>query len=223
MKAAPPPVRSLAELGQVKATLLLRQQEAARSASLRQQQLARMQDERSLFQRAAGSVTALAPDGRSHLPHSPPEPVPRQHLRDEQAALAETLSDEFDVSTLLDIDDQLSFRRPRIGADVTAKLRKGHWSIQRQLDLHGLRSDAARAALSAFLREASAQGVRCVRVIHGKGLGSPGKAPVLKNKVYAWLVQKKEVLAFVQARPAAGGSGALIVLLQAFQPPGRVA
>ncbi len=223
MKAAPPPVRSLAELGQVKATLLLRQQEAARSASLRQQQLARMQDERSLFQRAAGSVTALAPDGRSHLPHSPPEPVPRQHLRDEQAALAETLSDEFDVSTLLDIDDQLSFRRPGIGADVTAKLRKGHWSIQRQLDLHGLRSDAARAALSAFLREASAQGVRCVRVIHGKGLGSPGKAPVLKNKVYAWLVQKKEVLAFVQARPAAGGSGALIVLLQAFQPPGRVA
>ncbi len=223
MKAAPPPVRSLAELGQVKATLLLRQQEAARSASLRQQQLARMQDERSLFQRTAGSVTALAPDGRSHLPHSPPEPVPRQYLRDEQAALAETLSDEFDVSTLLDIDDQLSFRRPGIGADVTGKLRKGHWSIQRQLDLHGLRSDAAREALSAFLREASAQGVRCVRVIHGKGLGSPGKAPVLKNKVYAWLVQKKEVLAFVQARPAAGGSGALIVLLQAFQPPGRVA
>jgi DNA-nicking Smr family endonuclease len=213
------PVRSLAELAPVKAALQLRQQEAARLAALHQQQLAKTQDERSLFQRAAGNVTALAGDGRSQAAPAPPAPVPRQHLRDEQAALAETLSDEFDVSTLLDIDDQLSFHRPGIGADVTAKLRKGHWSIQRQLDLHGLRSDAAREALSAFLREAGAQGVRCVRVIHGKGLGSPGKAPVLKHKVHAWLVQKKEVLAFVQARPAAGGSGALVVLLRAFQPP----
>ena len=223
MKAVDRPVRSLAALGQVKAALLARQQEAARLAKLRQQQLLEAQDTRSLFQRAAGIVTAMAPDGRSHLAPSQPDPVPRQHLLDEQAALAEALSDGFDVSTLLDIDDQLSFRRPGIGADVTGKLRKGHWSIQRQLDLHGLRSDEARAALSIFIREASAQGVRCIRIIHGKGLGSPGKAPVLKNKVHAWLVQKKEVLAFVQARPAAGGSGALIVLLQAFQPPGRVA
>ena len=51
------------------------------------------------------------------------------------------------------------------------------------------------------------------RVVHGKGLGSPGKAPVLKNKVHAWLVQKKQVLAFVQARPADGGAGAVVVLL----------
>ena len=223
MKAADRPVRSLAALGQVKAALLARQQETARLAKLRQQQLLEAQDTRSLFQRAAGTVTAMAPDGRRHQAPSQPEPVPRQHLLDEQAALAEALSDEFDVSTLLDIDDQLSFRRPGIGADVTSKLRRGHWSIQRQLDLHGLRSDEARAALSVFIREASALGVRCIRVIHGKGLGSPGKAPVLKSKVHAWLVQKKEVLAFVQARPAAGGSGALVVLLQAFQPPVRVA
>ena len=115
---------------------------------------------------------------------------------------------------LLDIDDQLSFRRPGIGTDVTRKLRKGHWSIQRQLDLHGLRSDEARAQLSAFVRQARLHGIRCVRVVHGKGLGSPGKAPVLKRKVFAWLVQKNEVLAFVQARPAEGGAGALVVLLQ---------
>ncbi|MEG0413512.1 MAG: Smr/MutS family protein, partial [Comamonas sp.] len=82
------------------------------------------------------------------------------------------------------------------------------------LDLHGLRSDEAREALGQFIRLAHRTGMRCVRVVHGKGLGSPGKTPVLKAKVQRWLVQKKEVLAFVQARPAEGGAGALVVLLQ---------
>jgi DNA-nicking Smr family endonuclease len=133
---------------------------------------------------------------------------------DDQAALVESMSDEFDVSTLLDVDDQLSFRRPGIGTDVTRKLRKGEWSMQGQLDLHGLRSDAAREALGSFIRESHKQGIRCVRVVHGKGLGSPGKTPVLKDKVHRWLVQKAEVVAFVQAQPAQGGAGALVVLLQ---------
>ena len=159
-------------------------------------------------------MTALTDKRRASLGQSPPEPIPRQHLRDQQAVLHESISDEFDVSTLLDVDDQLSFRRPGIGTDITRKLRQGHWSIQRQLDLHGMRSDEARGQLGQFLRQAQLHGIRCVRVVHGKGLGSPGKAPVLKNKVHAWLVQKNEVLAFVQARPAEGGAGALVVLLQ---------
>jgi DNA-nicking Smr family endonuclease len=96
---------------------------------------------------------------------------------------------------------------------VTRKLRRGDWSIQRQLDLHGLRRDEARERLSFFIREAYKHGIRCVRVVHGKGLGSPGKAPVLKSRVHSWLVQKNEVLAFVQAKPADGGGGALVVLL----------
>ncbi len=128
--------------------------------------------------------------------------------------LREALSDEFDVSTLLETDAQLSFRRPGIGPDVTRKLRRGEWSIQRELDLHGLRIDDAREALGGFIREAFKQGLRCVRVVHGKGLGSPGKTPVLKSRVQGWLIQKNEVLAFVQAKPAEGGAGALLVLLQ---------
>ena len=92
------------------------------------------------------------------------------------------------------------------------------WDVQhrrhRRSDLHGLRSDEARDALGSFIREAHKQGIRCVRVVHGKGLGSPGKAPVLKEKVHRWLVQKAEVVAFVQAQPAQGGAGALVVLLQ---------
>ena len=169
---------------------------------------------KELFIRAAGTVQTLPDQRRATLPKVPPEPVPRQHLLDERAALRETISDEFDASTLLDVDEQLSFRRPGIGTDVTRKLRQGHWSIQRQLDLHGLRSDDARQALVGFIREACQLGIRCVRVVHGKGLGSPGKTPVLKNKVHGWLVQKNEVLAFVQARPADGGAGALVVLLK---------
>jgi DNA-nicking Smr family endonuclease len=133
----------------------------------------------------------------------PPEPLPVQRQLDEARVLHESLSDEFDVSTLLDVDDQLSFRRTGMGPDVTRRLRAGQWSIQRQLDLHGLRVDEAREALGQFIRLAHRTGLRCVRVVHGKGLGSPGKTPVLKGRVQGWLV-KKEVLAFVQARPADG-------------------
>ena len=188
-------------------------QQALRAAELAAA-LQRESSAKDLFVRAAGVVQALPDKRRASLPKAPPEPVPRQLLLDERAALHETLSDEFDVSTLLDVDEQLSFRRPGIGTDVTRKLRQGHWSIQRQLDLHGLRSDDARQALGSFVREACDLGIRCVRVVHGKGLGSPGKTPVLKNKVHGWLVQKNEVLAFVQARPADGGAGALVVLLR---------
>jgi DNA-nicking Smr family endonuclease len=108
----------------------------------------------------------------------------------------------------------LSFRRPGIGTDVTQKLRKGHWSLQGQIDLHGMRSDEAREALGQFIRDATKRDWRCVRVVHGKGLGSPGKTPVLKGKVLRWLVQKIEVLAFVQAKASEGGAGALVVLLK---------
>jgi DNA-nicking Smr family endonuclease len=170
--------------------------------------------EKNLFVNAAGAVNPLPDKRKALLKKEPPSTEPRQQQLDDQAVLIEAISDEFDVSTLLDADEDMSFRRPGIGTDVTKKLRRGDWSIQRQLDLHGLRSDDARDALSLFIREAHKHGIRCVRVVHGKGLGSPGKAPVLKSKVHSWLVQKKEVLAFVQAKPAEGGAGALVVLLQ---------
>ena len=109
----------------------------------------------------------------------------------------------------------MSFARDGIGADTLRKLRRGHWVIQAQLDLHGLRRDEAREALAEFLRQAIRRGLRCVRVIHGKGLGSVNKEPVLKGRVRNWLAQKQEVLAFCQARAADGGSGALVVLLKA--------
>lgn len=206
---------SLQDLAPVRRALA----EAAAQEALLQQQRAeaarRLLAEQKLFENTVGPVHALKSVHARHL-HAPepPEPLPLQLELDEQRVLQEAMSDEFDVSTLLDTDDQLSFRRPGIGLDVTHKLRAGQWSIQRQLDLHGLRVDEAREALGQFIRLSHRTGIRCVRVVHGKGLGSPGKTPVLKGRVLRWLVQKKEVLAFVQARPAEGGAGALVVLLQ---------
>ncbi|NNU41957.1 DNA mismatch repair protein MutS [Ramlibacter sp. B156] len=188
----------------------LAREEAVRRAEAHK----RSEAERDLFQRAAGKVERLREHGRVHHAPDPVAPIPAQRQLDDQRVLKEAISDEFDASTLLEVDDALSFRRPGVGIDVARKLRRGEWTIQSEIDLHGLRTDDAREALAAFLREAMRQGVRCVRVVHGKGLGSPGKTPVLKGKVHSWLVQKDEVLAFVQARGDEGGAGAVVVLLK---------
>ena len=136
-----------------------------------------------------------------------------QHQLNEQAMMREALSEEFDVETLLDTDNALSFRRLTTSQAVTRKPRQCGWGIQGQVDLHGLRREEAREALVDFIKDAERIGWRCVRVVHGKGLGSPGKTPILKGKVQSWLIQKQEVLAFAQARLAHGGAGALVMLL----------
>ncbi|WP_038203127.1 Smr/MutS family protein [Xenophilus azovorans] len=222
MPAKTPALKSLAELKQVQRALAEQREREAAEAAARAAEARRREAEQNLFARAIGADRGATRPLRHKpvvvLSPAPPAPQPVQQQLDAAAVLRESLSDEFDVSTLLDADDQMSFRRPGIGTDVTRRLRAGEWTLQRQIDLHGLRSDEAREALGAFIRTAHRQGVRCVRVVHGKGLGSPGKQPVLKLKAQRWLIQKKEVLAFVQARPAEGGAGALVVLLA---PAGR--
>ena len=207
-------VKTLADLKLVKKEIEAQAKRQAEEAALAKQRARQAASDKDLFVRAAGAVKPLPKQEKVLLKKEQTKTVVMQHALDEQAALRESISDEFDVSTLLDVDDHMSFRRPGIGTDVTKKLRQGQWSIQRQIDLHGLRRDEAREALSAFIREAHRHGIRCVRVVHGKGLGSPGKTPVLKSRVHSWLVQKNEVLAFVQAKPADGGAGALVVLLK---------
>jgi DNA-nicking Smr family endonuclease len=194
----------------------LKAQEEARIAAERQRREneQRLRAEADIFRNSVGQVAPLRQADKVELRPPQPQPIARQHLADEQAALMESLSDEFTFDTLLDSDENLSFAQPGIGSDVLSKLRRGHWVIQNQLDLHGLRRDQAREALSEFLRQARRQGQRCVRIIHGKGHGSINKEPVLKQKVRNWLAQKEEVMAFCQARPAEGGSGALVVLLK---------
>lgn len=195
---------------------LKREQEARAAAEVeRREQEAVALREANLFRHSIGMVAPLRTiDKALHVPPLP-EPIARQHLADEQAALAQSLSDEFSIDTLLETDEGLSYARTGIGQETVRKLRRGHWVTQSQLDLHGMRTEEAREALADFLRSAGRRGLRCVRVIHGKGLGSVNREPVLKKKVRNWLVQKEEVLAFCQARAADGGAGAVMVLLKA--------
>jgi DNA-nicking Smr family endonuclease len=205
---------TLADLKQVQKQIAQAHADQVPKASALASAARKAHADKNLFSMAVGAVKAL-PDKKQLIQKPVPvPPVALQRQKDDEAVLRDALSDEFDASTLLDTDEMLSFRRPGIGRDVTHKLRKGEWSIQKEIDLHGLRSDEARLALATFIREAHKQGLRCLRVVHGKGLGSPGKTPVLKSKVHSWLVQKNQVLAFVQAKPAEGGAGALVVLLK---------
>jgi DNA-nicking Smr family endonuclease len=193
----------------------LQQQRDEQAAQTRQAAVRaeRERHERDAFATAVGPVQGLRDSGRANVQRARPEPHPHQRERDEREAVREALSDEVDVESLLLTDDGLSFRRVGIGPDVPARLRRGQWALQGELDLHGLTREAARERLVAFLREAHRRGQRCVRVVHGKGHGSPGKQPVLKDKVQRWLAQRSEVIAFAQASGAQGGAGALLVLL----------
>jgi DNA-nicking Smr family endonuclease len=206
---------SLQDLAAMRDALARARREADEAARRAAEAKARAERERRQFELAVGAVNKLKAPARADLRPPPPAAVPRQRELDEARALAEAMSDEVDVESLLLTDDGLGFRRPGISLEVLAHLRKGKWAIQDQLDLHGLRRDEAREAVGAFIRSADQRGLRCLRVVHGKGHGSPGREPVLKSKVHKWLAQKHEVIAFAQAAGPQGGAGAVIVLLAA--------
>lgn len=183
--------------------------------------------EANLFQSALGSVKRMPASDR-YVPPSVPKgaalpAAPARKLtpaEDDAAVLRESLSDLFEVDHYLEDDPALNYSAPGVGPDVMKKMRKGHWPVQDELDLHGMNRDQARDALGAFLTKATQRNHRCVCVIHGRGFGSRGQEPVLKSMVHSWLVQKG-VVAFCQARNNEGGEGALIVLLRAALQPQR--
>jgi DNA-nicking Smr family endonuclease len=206
--------RRLSDLGAVKKAIADARREAADHELRQRASVERLEHEGSLFSRSVGSVHTVAGANRAPIARPRPPAQARQRELDEKAVLRDSLSDEIDVESLLDTDEALSFRQPGIGLDVVRKLRRGGWAIQAHLDLHGLRREQARTQLGSFLREAAIGGLRCVRIVHGKGNGSPGRQPVLKSRVHGWLVQRDDVIAFVQARASEGGHGALVVLLR---------
>lgn len=204
----------LADLGALKATLREKAERKEAEERAARRRAAGLEREAIDFRRAVADVAPLPPDGRVVPVARSVPPIARQRRIDERNALAQSLSDEIDVERLLETDERLSFRRPGVGSESLRKLRRGHWVAQAQLDLHGLRSDGAREAVLDFLAQCVRDGLRCVRVIHGKGLGSLNRQPVLKEKVLRWLSQRQEVIAFCEAPPFAGGGGALLVLLK---------
>lgn len=205
-------LRALADLHALRTAMREQEHRAAERAAQERAAQAAVERARRQFADAVGPVTRLPHHGRGAHRLPLPAPEPRQRQLDEQAALREAISDEVDVESLLLTDDGLSFRREGVGLDVVTRLRRGHWAIQGEIDLHGLRRDEARERLAAFMRDAARNGWRCLRVVHGKGLGSPGREPVLKARVQRWLGQHADVVAFTQARAPEGGAGALIVL-----------
>lgn len=164
---------------------------------------------------AMAGVEPLPPSNRAHLRTPPPPPRPKQFIADEQAALHESLHGHIGLQDRLEGGDEPHHLRVGLSATVLRDLRRGRWVIQDQLDLHGLNRDEARHALASFLSTCLHHGKRCVRVIHGKGHGSPQKQSVLRQLVRGWLAQRIEVLAYCQAKPSDGGEGALVVLLHA--------
>ncbi|MEP6608942.1 MAG: Smr/MutS family protein [Burkholderiaceae bacterium] len=203
-----------AQLESLRATLAREAEEREDTASQRRASEKSALNAVDEFRVAIGDVTPLSGKARVQHKRVLHPPVAHKRREDDQLVLVASVSDEFEIDTLLHTDDELSFRRPGVGADVLRKLRRGEWVIQDEIDLHGCRTDEARELLAIFIRDAGKRGLRCVRVVHGKGLGSRGRQPVLKGKTKIWLAQREDVIAFCQARPTEGGSGALMVLLK---------
>jgi DNA-nicking Smr family endonuclease len=212
-------IKTLAELGALRKALQRSAREAAEQAARAQaadlDRVRALAAQHDLFARTVGPVHRLPDSGLAEIDLPRPPPYPRQRELDEAAALAESLSDEVNLESLLLTDDGLSFRRPGIGPDVVIRLRRGQWALQGEIDLHGHTRDQARDALAGYINECHRRGMRCLRVVHGKGHGSPGRQSVLKARVQRWLAQRIEVIAFAQASGPQGGAGALVVLLAA--------
>ncbi|MGZ5200727.1 MAG: Smr/MutS family protein [Telluria sp.] len=198
-----------------------RQRAVDKAEREKQERLAR---ERAVEFKGAMKDVKKLPESDRYVYRPPPPPAKAMadkrtfatQEEDDAAVLRESmLSDLFDVDGMLDEDPSLAYAREGVGPDVLKKLRKRHWPVQDEVDLHGYTRDQAREYLNDYLHRMNRRGVRCVRVIHGIGYGSAKGEPVLRGMVHSWLVQKPEVVAFCVAGKKDGGHGALIVLLKA--------
>ncbi len=165
-----------------------------------------------MFRDAMGEVRQLAP-----VPMPPerdrPAPYPHMFDSDEAAVRGELLNMDFDPAWL-EVGEELSYLRDGYPPRVLRQLKRGQYSVQDDIDLHQMNAAAAQVTIIEFLAEASRLGIRCVRIIHGKGLHSDSRMPTIKNLVDRVLRQRADVLAFHSAPAAQGGNGAVLVLLR---------
>lgn len=166
------------------------------------------------FRAAVADAVPLKFPERVHLGRPLPPPRPLQHLADQHAVLHESLYGPIGLQDRLEGGDEPNYLRSGLANNVLKDLRRGRWVVQEEIDLHGMNREEARQQLAIFIAETQRHGLRCVRIVHGKGLGSPGKQAILRQLVRNWLMQKNEILAYCQARPQDGGEGALIALLR---------
>ena len=175
-------------------------------------------EDRQLFRDAVAGVRPLPDHGRALLPPRPQHGRlfrPATPAGRASAYVHDRFSDHIpDQAQALESDEH-AWAGPGIARQVIRRLRSGHWPVEAELDLHGLRSEEARGQLARFLHQARASGLRCICIIHGKGHGSLNGEAVLKLRVRHWLTQATEVLAWTPAPPRAGGGGAVLALLRA--------
>ncbi len=165
------------------------------------------------FRNAMSGAKPLKADDR--VPTDKPKPKPRAKFRraDESAVLAESLDDDIDTVEQHS-GGALRFNRQHVGRRTMRKLARGGYSVQAEIDLHGMTLAEAKPRLRDFIQYSAGQDHLCVRVVHGKGLGSGERGPVLKSAVNSWLRRWDNVIAFVSTRQVDGGTGAIYVLLQ---------
>jgi len=165
-----------------------------------------------LFRRSVGPVRRIANDAVRE-DRRPPPPRPRRHAVSDRPDRPDGFSDGFDSGSV-SAEETLAFARPGLQHRKLQRLRNGRLSCDAELDLHGMSTAIARRELLAFIAHCQARGIRCARIIHGKGYGSNAAVPVLKNRLNHWLRQHQEVLAFNSAQSRHGGAGALYILLR---------
>lgn len=173
-----------------------------------------LEDDLFRAEMAADGVVPIKLSIRAELQKPRPKPIAAQRMADEAAVPSELLKDTSGWDGDVDTGDNITFLRNGLGRDVLKKLKRGHWAIQSELDLHGHTTLAARDELARFLAHARHNGLRCLRIIHGRGTRSVNNVPLLRNKVRLSLSQRDEVLAFCDAGPGDGGAGAVLVLLK---------
>jgi len=169
-------------------------------------------DDARLFRESIGRVRPL----RQEDAHAPPRPRPppraAQAEQDEARVREELLVHAIDPAAI-EVGDEIHYLKSGQPPRILKQLRRGHFSVRAELDLHEMTVPVAREAVRDFLDDAIARGEYCVRIVHGKGLRSRGDGPVLKRMTATLLARRKDVLAYASARPAQGGTGAVIVLL----------
>jgi len=165
------------------------------------------------FRQAMRGTKPLTSEARVPIGKKKPKPKARFSKADEREVLAESLEDDIDTIEH-GYGAALRFHRQHVGKRTMRKLKRGGYSVQAELDLHGMTLAEAKPRLADFIDYNASQGKYCVRVVHGKGLGSGDRGPVLKNAVNRWLRKWDNVLAFVSTPQVDGGTGAVYVLLQ---------
>lgn len=169
-------------------------------------------EDAALFREHIGSVRRVRVDTVQPERKRPP---PRAHFRraDEAQVLDDSLGDMIDPAEV-GTGDELFYAQPGVDQRLLKRLQRGQLSIGAECDLHGLTVAAARPVVAEFLVECAAHDVRCARIIHGKGLRSGTRGPVIKQQLFHWLRRRADVAAFCSARPTDGGTGAVYVLLR---------